>query len=152
MLTEKMRPRRRMMADINVVPYIDVMLVLLVVFMVTAPLLTQGIKVELPSATGDAIEQQQEPVVLSVNAQGQYFVNLSDEKIPKTLEEIGTIVANVRLQKPNIPLFLEGDQNASYGAIAAMLGYMQSIGVDDVSLVTDPTPQPKTPTQRSSQG
>lgn len=146
MLTDKMRPRRRMMADINVVPYIDVMLVLLVVFMVTAPLLTQGIKVELPSASGDPIEQQQEPVVLSVNAQGQYFVNLGDkEESPKTLEEIGTIVTSVRLQKPNVPLFLEGDQEASYGSIAAMLGYMQSLGVNDVSLVTDPAPKPLKP-------
>jgi biopolymer transport protein TolR len=134
-----------MMADINVVPYFDVMLVLLVVFMVTAPLLTQGIKVELPSASGDPIEQQQEPVVLSVDAQGQYFVNLSDDKTPKTLEEIGNIVTSVRLQKPNVPLFLEGDQGASYGSIATMLGYMQSIGVNDVSLVTDPTPKPLKP-------
>ena len=140
MLTEKMRPRRRMLADINVVPYIDVMLVLLVVFMVTAPLMTQGIKVDLPSAEGSAIEQQQEPIVLSVDSQGQYFVNLGDEKAAKTLDEIGKMVKAVRLQKPNIPIFLEGDTGASYGDIAGMLGYMQSINVDNVGLVTDPRP------------
>lgn len=151
MLSEKMRPRRRMMADINVVPYIDVMLVLLVVFMVTAPLLTQGIKVELPSAVGDAIEQQQEPVVLSVNSQGQYFVNLADEKQPKSLEEIGQIVRNVRLEKPTIPIFLEGDRQVPYSAIAAILGHMQSIDVENISLVTDPSPQPSS-TNSSSKG
>lgn len=141
MLSEKMRPRRRMMADINVVPYIDVMLVLLVVFMVTAPLLTQGIKVDLPSAEGSPIEQQQDPIVLSVDAAGRYFVNLGDEKQPQTLESIGTIVKNVRLEKPNVPIFLEGDAGASYGDIAAMLGYMQSIDVQNVGLVTDPSPK-----------
>lgn len=142
MLSEKMRPRRRMMADINVVPYIDVMLVLLVVFMVTAPLLTQGIQVDLPSANGATIDQQQEPIVLSVDAAGKYYVNLGDDKSPKTLESIGSIVKNVRLEKPNIPIFLEGDAGASYGDIAAMLGYMQSIDVQNIGLVTDPSPKP----------
>lgn len=143
MLSEKMRPRRRMMADINVVPYIDVMLVLLVVFMVTAPLMTQGIKVDLPTAEGAAIEQQQEPIVLSVNAKGEYFVNLGDEKASKSLEDIGELVKTVRLTKPNIPIFLEGDEGASYGDIAGVLGYMQAIDVNNVGLVTDPRPRPK---------
>jgi len=140
MLTEKMRPRRRMMADINVVPYIDVMLVLLVVFMVTAPLLTQGIKLELPSAKGQAVDQDQEPIVMSVNKNGEYFVNLGEEKKPKTLTAIGDTVAKIRLEKPNVAVFLEGDTGASYGAVAAMLGHMHSVGVNDVSLVTDPAP------------
>jgi len=141
MLSEKMRPRRRMMADINVVPYIDVMLVLLVVFMVTAPLLTQGIKVDLPSASGSPIEQQQEPIVLSVNAKGQFFVNLGEEKQAKSLQDIGEMVRKVRLQKPNVPIFLEGDKAASYSAVASVLSYMQSINVENVGLVTDPTGQ-----------
>ena len=148
MLSEKMRPRRRMMADINVVPYIDVMLVLLVVFMVTAPLLTQGIKVDLPSVKGQAIEQQQEPVVMSVDASGRYYINLGETKEAKSLDEIGQMVRSVRLGKPNTPVFVEGDEGASYGAIAALLGHMQSINVDNVGLVTDPSDQAQSSSKR----
>lgn len=138
MFIEKMRPRRRVMADINVVPYIDVMLVLLVVFMVTAPLLTTGIQVELPKAEGGAIDAQQEPIVLSVSAAGEYFVSLGDTKQPRTLQELGELIKSVRMEKPNIPIFLEGDSGVAYGVIAGVLGYMQQIGVYDVGLVTDP--------------
>ena len=141
MLSDKVRPKRRMMTDINVVPYIDVMLVLLVVFMVTAPLLTQGIKVDLPSAEGQAIDAQQEPIVLSVNASGEYFINLGESKKAKSLQDIGDMVKNVRQGKPNIPVFVEGDEGATYGSIARLLGYMQSIDVQDVGLVTDPSQQ-----------
>ena len=128
MLSDKVRPKRRMMTDINVVPYIDVMLVLLVVFMVTAPLLTQGIKVDLPSAEGQAIDAQQEPIVLSVNASGEYFINLGESKTAKSLQDIGDMVKNVRQGKPNIPVFVEGDE-----AKKATEAGADAVGMEDLA-------------------
>jgi len=148
MLNDKIRPKRRMMADINVVPYIDVMLVLLVVFMVTAPLLTQGIMVELPSANGDPMLAQEEPVVLSVDQQGRYFVNVSETEQELSLSKVGDMVLTVREAAPQTPIFLEGDTSAPYGPIAQLLSHLHAIGITDVGLVTEPV-QPSTAAKKT---
>ena len=139
MLSEKMRPRRRMMAEINVVPYIDVMLVLLIVFMVAAPLMSSGIALQLPDAEGESIENDEEPIILSVDPAGLYYINLGESKKPQSLASLSEMVSQVRLERPNVPIFLEGDEQAPYGYVAGLLGHMQSIGVVDVALVTDPS-------------
>ena len=133
-------PKRKLVSDINVVPYIDVMLVLLVVFMVTAPLLMQGVKVDLPDAPSSPIEDtDDEPLIVSVRADGTYYLNLgSEEKVAKPLEEIQKTVAKVLRQKPKTPVLVWGDTDAKYGLIVGAMTQLQKAGAPSVGLVTEP--------------
>ncbi|WP_193165023.1 protein TolR [Microbulbifer hainanensis] len=133
-------PKRKLVSDINVVPYIDVMLVLLVVFMVTAPLLMQGVKVDLPNAPSSPIEDtDDEPLIVSVRADGTYYLNLgSEEKVAKPLEEIQKTVAKVLRQKPKTPVLVWGDTDAKYGLIVGAMTQLQKAGAPSVGLVTEP--------------
>ncbi len=132
--------KRKPMADINVVPYIDVMLVLLVVFMVTAPLLMQGVKVDLPQAPSTPIENQDdEPLIVSVKADGSYYLNLgAQQKSAKPLSEITDTVAKILRQKPKTPVLVWGDTNTNYGIVVALMTELQKAGAPSVGLVTDP--------------
>lgn len=135
----KIRPRKKPMSDINVVPYIDVMLVLLVVFMITAPMMSQGIKVELPSADAPPLEmpKDQELVVVSVDAVGRYFLNIGDQaKQAKPIEALVEDVAKITRNAP-LPVFLEADERVEYGAVIRIMAALKSAGVDDVGLVTE---------------
>ncbi|WP_346838975.1 protein TolR [Microbulbifer sp. SAOS-129_SWC] len=133
-------PKKKLVSDINVVPYIDVMLVLLVVFMVTAPLLMQGVKVDLPNAPSSPIEDSDnEPLIVSVRADGTYYLNLGgEEKKAKPLDEIRDTVAKVLRQKPGTPVLVWGDTNAKYGLIVGAMTQLQSAGAPSVGLVTEP--------------
>ena len=115
------------MSEINVVPYIDVMLVLLIVFMVTAPLLTKGIKVELPKVDAPAIDNNEEPVIIAVDKKGQYFLNLgkSPEK-PIVLEKLQDSVLKILRNKPNIPILIEGDEEVPYGKVVFLMASLQA--------------------------
>lgn len=136
---ERIRPRRKPMADINVVPYIDVMLVLLIVFMVTAPLLVQGINVDLPDEDTAPIPQDEEPIIVSVNQQGEYFINIGgDSKSPVTLEQIQERVGKVLKQKPGTSVLVEGDQNVLYGKVIYLMSALQKAGTPNLGLVTEP--------------
>ena len=131
--------RRKLMSEINVVPYIDVMLVLLIIFMITAPLLTQGVEVELPKTSNEPLPpEQKEPVVLTVDAHGRYFLNIGakpDQPIDgKTLK---LLVGKVTGAKPDVPVFVRGDQHADYGQVVGAMSLLQSAGVEKVSLVTE---------------
>lgn len=132
--------KKKPMAEINVVPYIDVMLVLLVVFMVTAPLLMQGVKVELPAAPSAPLDdKQEEPLIVSVDAAGQYFLNLGgDQKVPKSLADIKQTVAKVLRQKPSTTVLVWGDTAVEYGVVVAMMTALQSAGAPSVGLATEP--------------
>ncbi|SMF59936.1 Cell division and transport-associated protein TolR (TC 2.C.1.2.1) [Alteromonadaceae bacterium Bs31] len=132
--------KRKPMAEINVVPYIDVMLVLLVVFMVTAPLLMQGVKVDLPQAPSQPIDNKDdEPLIVSVKPDGSYYLNLgSDQKKAKPLEDITSQVGKVLRQKPNTPVLVWGDAKVEYGLVVALMTELQSAGAASVGLVTDP--------------
>ena len=126
------------MADINVVPYIDVMLVLLIIFMATAPMLMQGVKVDLPEATADPVENQDsEPVIVSVNAAGQLFLNLGDEKQVLTLPTIKDRVAAVIRRSPKKPVLVWGDKAVSYGEVVTVMVALQEAGAPSVGLVTE---------------
>lgn len=132
--------KRKPMAEINVVPYIDVMLVLLVVFMVTAPLLMQGVKVELPQAPSAPMENKdEEPLIVSVKTDGTYYLNLGqDQQRAKPLQEITDTVSKVLRQKPATPVLVWGDAAVPYGVVVALMTQLQSAGAPSVGLVTDP--------------
>lgn len=132
--------KRKPMADINVVPYIDVMLVLLVVFMVTAPLLMQGVKVDLPQAPSAPIdEKNEEPLIVSVKADGSYYLNLgAEQQVAKPLAAITDTVAKILRQKPKTPVLVWGDTRVNYGVVVALMTELQKAGAPSVGLVTDP--------------
>lgn len=132
--------KRKPMADINVVPYIDVMLVLLVVFMVTAPLLMQGVRVDLPQAPSAPIDNNDdEPVIVSIKQDGTYYVNLGkDHEAARPLKEINAIVAKVLGQKPNTPILVWGDSRVEYGLVVNLMTELQNAGAPSVGLVTEP--------------
>ena len=130
---------RKPMSDINVVPYIDVMLVLLIVFMVTAPMLTQGIKVELPQAVTDPIDlKDQDPLVVTVKKTGEYFVELGDTRDEALgLQAVSDMVATILKNKPKTPVLVNGDSQVMYGAVIKLMAALQQSGVSDVGLITD---------------
>ncbi len=132
--------RRKLMAEINVVPYIDVMLVLLVIFMVTAPLMTQGIKVDLPEAMSGPLEvDDDEPMlVVSVKANGSYYMNVGEEEEAVPLKEVQTRAAKIILARPDIKVLVEGDKNLPYGVIVDLMNTLQVAGASSVGLITEP--------------
>jgi biopolymer transport protein TolR len=133
--------KRKLMAEINVVPYIDVMLVLLIIFMVTAPLLTQGIKVELPKAGAEPIEDvsNQPPLVVSVDAAGNLYINVGDdEDEPVTGRDIVARVAAVLRNRPNTPVLVKADRAVAYGNVVGAMVLLQQGGAENVGFVTDP--------------
>ena len=126
------------MAEINVVPYIDVMLVLLIIFMVTAPMLMQGVKVELPEANADPVENQDsEPVIVSVNASGELFLNLGQEDQVLSLPTIKDRVAAVIRRSPKKPVLVWGDRAVPYGDVVTVMVALQEAGAPSVGLVTE---------------
>ncbi|HWS04032.1 MAG TPA: protein TolR [Gammaproteobacteria bacterium] len=135
------RVRKKPIAEMNVVPYIDVMFVLLVIFMVTAPLLQQGVQVDLPQASAQPIPPDQgEPLELSVDAQGNYFLNVGgDTKAPVDEETIVQRVAAVLRHKPQTPVLVRGDRNVDYGTVVRAMVLLQQAGAPNVGLVTDNT-------------
>ncbi|MDO6445800.1 protein TolR [Colwellia sp. 1_MG-2023] len=134
------RVRRRKVAEINVVPYIDVMLVLLIIFMVTAPLITQGVKVELPKADAEPLSKDSKtPLVASVDAQGQYYLAVGTSKNePMSAEEVATLVAAHLKAEPDTPVVVNGDGAVSYDAVIQLMVLLQQeAGVPSVGLMTD---------------
>ena len=130
--------RRRMLAEINVVPYIDVMLVLLVIFMVTAPMLMQGVEVELPKADAAPVEDQDaEPLIVSINSKGELFLNLgANEKQVLELATVRQRVAAVLRRTPDKPVLVWGDQRVTYGDVVIVMTALQEAGAPSVGLVT----------------
>jgi biopolymer transport protein TolR len=132
------RKKRKPMSDINVVPYIDVMLVLLIIFMVTAPMLMQGVKVNLPEASAEPVEKQDsEPVIVSVDAAGQLFLNLGQEEQILSLATIKERVAAVMRRSPEKPVLIWGDKAVPYGEVVTVMVALQEAGAPSVGLVTE---------------
>jgi len=136
------RPRRRkQMAEINVVPLIDVMLVLLIVFMITAPLITQGIKVDLPRADAEPVDNADEiTLVVSINAEGSYFISLGAEEDPQpvALERIQEDVEKILAQNPTVPVFVEADESVNYGVVTRLMSTLATAGAENLRLITQP--------------
>lgn len=139
------RPRRRAMADINVVPYIDVMLVLLVIFMVTAPLLAEGVKVKLPQANARAIKAPQgEPLVVSVDAKGAFYISVGEPRNrPVDAQTLMARVAAVLRQRPHTPVLVRGDRDTRYEHVVDAMVLLQKAGAKDVGLITRPPVAPR---------
>lgn len=137
---EMYRESKKPMAEINVVPYIDVMLVLLVIFMVTAPLITQGINVELPAENSDIIDLKKiEPIVITVKKDGRYFMDVGkhDEEAA-SLQEVETIIDKILRNNPQTPVLVSGDRNVQYAAVIELMASLQRAGVVNLGLLTEP--------------
>ena len=139
--------RRKPMSEINVVPYIDVMLVLLVIFMATAPLLTQGVIVELPKAPSEPIaDQQEDPLVISVRSDGAIFVNLGiqnadDEDTRVTIYSLADQAGKILRARPDVPVYVKADAKLEYGEVVRVMTVLQQAGAPSVGLITDPLSQ-----------
>jgi len=133
---------RKLMGEINVVPYIDVMLVLLVIFMVTAPMLSQGIKVDLPEAAAEPIEPDDlEPLVLSIDKDGLMYLTLGEQEAPQTEERILEIASAALRREPGRPVLVKADRAVPYGRVVEGMVLLQQSGAKKVGFVTEPLPQ-----------
>ena len=138
------RNRRSPMSEINIVPYIDVMLVLLMVFMLTTPLLNQSVVVQLPKETSQAMQAtEQKPIMVTVNKSGDFYLNIAshpesaiDQVQMNTL--VSAAIAKAKANHESIPVFVRGDSQASYGQIVKAMVILQKAGADHVGLVTQP--------------
>ena len=121
------RKRRRPVSEINVVPYIDVMLVLLIIFMVTAPLVSQGVKVELPKANAESIEQEENPpLVASIDADGLYYLNQGeDEEQAMSAADLATLVAAHLQKQPDTPVVVKADGSVPYNDVIQLMVLLQ---------------------------
>ena len=148
--TSSNRRGRRLMAEINVVPYIDVMLVLLIIFMVTAPLLTQGIKVDLPKAGAEPLPsdlmRDHQPLILTVDARGNLYLNLGkDEESPVSEDAVTQRVGAVLRREPKTPILVKADQSVPYGRVVAGMVLLQQAGAEKVGFITDPAEMKRRP-------
>jgi biopolymer transport protein TolR len=133
------RSYKRPMSEINVVPYIDVMLVLLVIFMITAPLLSQGVKVDLPDVASEPVERKdQEPLIVTVDRNGEFYLNVGDDQ-DKGIDHdvlVQRVVAVLR-HRPGTPVLVRGDSEVSYGTVVTAMALLQKAGADSVGLLTE---------------
>ncbi|MBZ2167816.1 protein TolR [Marinobacter sp. F4216] len=132
--------RRKPMSEINVVPYIDVMLVLLIIFMVTAPMLTQGVKVELPETTSEPIQADKdvESIVVSVDTNGAYYMEIGDQgSDPMSLPEIREQITKILSQRANSEVLVRGDEHVEYGVVVRLMAELQAAGASSVGLITE---------------
>jgi biopolymer transport protein TolR len=134
------RKRRRLNADINVVPYIDVMLVLLIIFMATAPLVVQGVKVDLPQAQAKALpEDSVAPLIASVKADGSYYLTVGDSpEQALSQQELAVLVSAHLSLEPKTPVMVKGDREVPYDYILQLMVTLQGAGAPSVGLMTDP--------------
>ena len=134
------RGKRRLMGEINVVPYIDVMLVLLIIFMITAPLLTQGFQVELPKAGAEPIDSEgPEPLVLTVDREGLLYLNVGgEEETPIDASIVIARSAAVLRRTPDTPVLVRADTAVEYGKVVSAMVLLQRAGAEQVGFITDP--------------
>ncbi len=137
------RRQRRLMSEINVVPYIDVMLVLLIIFMVTAPLLHLGVDIQLPQSAAKSLENDQEPVLVSIDESGQMYLTLGNQ--PREPIDDAELVRKVHAfvdQNPKVSVLVGGDKRVDYGRIYQAMVLLQQAGVPHVGLMSQPASQP----------
>ncbi|MBA5248194.1 MAG: protein TolR [Gammaproteobacteria bacterium] len=137
------RTRANIDAHINIVPYIDVMLVLLVIFMMTTPIIEQGIEVDLPKQSSDNAKAvnlaEQEPTIISINREGEYFINSMDSNDVERLSA-GKVAARVQARMqvfPTMQVFVRGDREVAYGAVIALMSFLQKNGVGKIGIITE---------------
>lgn len=125
--------RRRPMSDINVTPMVDVMLVMLIIFMVTAPLLTVGVPVDLPKTQASVITGQDEPLVITINHEGKIYLQETELKMDTLVPRLRAITQN----KPDTRIFVRGDQSIAYGRILEVMGTISAAGFSHVALIAE---------------
>lgn len=133
-------PRRRLIATINMVPFLDVMLVLLVVFMVASPLLTQGVEVDLPPAPAAPLDTQEEqPLLVTIRSDNSLFVNVGETpESAKSVADIQEIIGKIVRQNPTVPVIVWGDKSVSYGYVVSVMSLLQQAGATKIGLATEP--------------
>jgi biopolymer transport protein TolR len=140
------RGSRSPMAEINVVPFIDVMLVLLVIFMITTPLLTQGVKIDLPKTEAKALPpDQKEPLIITVDATGNFYLNIADKPTQPITPRVLSNLVTVQLSDDPTgkrPVLVRGDKNTNYGKIVEAMVLLQQAGAKSVGLITQSKPNP----------
>ncbi len=131
------------MSEINVVPYIDVMLVLLIIFMITAPLLSQGVKIELPKAPSEPLPaSDKDPVVVSVDVAGNFFINYGEDQDKPVSPEVLVNRINALIKyRPQLPVLVKGDTDVAYGRVVQAMALLQNAGVKGIGLITKPPEQ-----------
>ena len=139
---KRRKPKRKLVAEINVVPYIDVTLVLMVIFMITAPLLMQGVKVELPTANSAPMDSKdQEPFIVSIKADGTYWIDVKGNNEIQSLGHVKERVTKILSQQPLTPILVWGDASVDYGTVVTLMSELQLAGAISVGLVTEPAQQ-----------
>ena len=131
--------KRKLVAEINVIPYVDVTFVLLVVFMVTAPLLMQGVQVNLPAVDSAPIKSNDnDPFIVSIKNDGSYWIDQRGENQNKNLNEIKQIIEKILSQSPEKQVLIWGDGKVDYGSVVLLMSELQKVGATSVGLITDP--------------
>jgi biopolymer transport protein TolR len=136
------RHRRKLASEINVVPYIDVMLVLLIIFMITTPLLTQGVEVDLPETGAESLATSNEPVTLFIDANGKYFLDIGTglDK-PLADDELIRRVRAVLKRRPDEMILIKGDTRVDYGRVAFGMALLQEAGASKIGFASEPVPR-----------
>ena len=129
------RYRKQRFTEINVTPMVDVMLVLLIIFMVTAPMLTSGVQVDLPKTQSAPLQGQDEPLIVSIQSDGKVFV----QKTLVTVEELGPKLKNIAQEKSDTRIFVRGDKSVDYGRVMHVVGAINAAGFTKVALITEQT-------------
>ena len=131
------KQKRKPVSEINVVPYIDVMLVLLIIFMVTAPMLSAGIQVDLPKAAAEPLPPDLEPLVLSIDAEGAMYLNIGDSKAPQDADRILEVVSAALRREPERPVLVKADRTVEYGRVVEGMALLQQAGAQKVGFATE---------------
>ena len=132
----RLAKKKKLKAEINVVPYIDVMLVLLIIFMVLSPLLIQGIEVNLPKTDTTKMTVQNEPLVISIDISGKYFLNVGDETLPIDLDELKRKSIVIFEANPEIEVVFQSDKGVIFDSVAKAMAAVQSVGITKIGIVT----------------
>ena len=132
----RLAKRKKLQAEINVVPYIDVMLVLLIIFMVLSPLLIQGIEVNLPQTDTTKMSIQNEPLVISIDANGNYYLNLGDENLSISIKELKRKALVIYQANNDIEVVFQSDEAVSFNSVAKAMAAVQSVGISKIGIVT----------------
>lgn len=126
--------RKRLVSDINVTPLVDVMLVLLIIFMITAPMMTQGLDVDLPETTAKSLRQEEEPIVITVDKEGEISIN----NVPQVRALMVQELQKSYIANKDQPIFLRADKNVPYGHVVTVMSDIKSIGFDKIGMITKP--------------
>ena len=132
----RLSKKKKLKAEINVVPYIDVMLVLLIIFMVLSPLLIQGVEVNLPKTDTTKMSIQNEPLVISIDVSGNYYLNVGEETLPINLEELKRKSSVIFEANPEIEIVFQSDKGVIFDSVAKAMAAVQSVGISKIGIVT----------------